>query len=329
MPTDGTGSRSDDGRYENDVPGAKVWAANAKWSDVMKYVIMGGTGHVGSAASAELLRRGEEVIIVTRDARRARQRCAAAGFEKAEFVEANVEDTAVLRAAFRLGSRAFLLNPPADPKLDTDATERHTVAKILEAIEASGLKKVVVESTGGAQAGECLGDLNVLWELEQGLARTSIPTAINRAGYYMSNWDDQLDSVRNSGTLHTMFPADLPIPMVSTRDLGVIAANRLASSLDDTGIQYVEGPRRYTSSEVASAFSRVLRRPVQIEETPRHQWKATFKALGFSEAAARSYARMTAASVDSNFDRSENPVLGPTTLEEHIEQLVGGRAAAA
>ena len=211
----------------------------------MKYVVMGGTGHVGSATAAELLRRGEEVVIVTRDARRARQRCAAAGLEKAEFVEANVMTPMRCGRHFRHGVRALLLNPPADPKLDTDATERHTVAKILEAVNASGLAKVVAASTGGAQPGECLGDLNVLWELEQGLARTAIPSAINRAGYYMSNWDDQLDSVRTSGKLHTMFPADLPIPMVSPRDLGIFAADRLCSSLDDTGIRHIEGPRRY------------------------------------------------------------------------------------
>jgi uncharacterized protein YbjT (DUF2867 family) len=295
----------------------------------MKYVVMGGTGHVGSATAASLLRRGEQVAIVTRNAESARQRCAAAGLGKAEFVEANVEAADSLRAAFQQGRRAFLLNPPADPTLDTDATERHTVAKILEAIDASGLEKVVVESTGGAQPGECLGDLNVLWELEQGLECASIPTAINRAAYYMSNWDDQLDSVRDSGKLFTMFPADLPIPMVAPRDLGVIAADRLTSALDDTGMRHIEGPRRYSSAEVASAFAKALRRPVEVEVTPRNLWQDAFKALGFSEAAARSYARMIAASVDSNFDMSENPVRGQTTIESYVEQLVEKRAAAA
>jgi uncharacterized protein YbjT (DUF2867 family) len=311
------------------MTGANVSSETAKRSEGMKYVIMGGTGHVGSATAASLLRRGEEVAIVTRDARRARQRCAAAGLEKAEFVEAAVAAADSLRAAFRQGRRAFLLNPPADTGLDTDATERHTVAKILEAIDESGLEKVVAESTGGAQPGESLGDLNVLWELEQGLERKSIPAAINRAAYYMSNWDDQLESVRTSGKLQTMFPADLPIPMVSPRDLGDVAADRLVSGLDDTGIRHVEGPQRYSSSEVASAFAKALRRPVQVEVTPRDQWQAAFQALGFSEAAARSYARMIAVSVDSNFDMSENPIRGPTTLQSHIEELVGGRAAAA
>jgi len=38
---------------------------------------------------------------------------------------------------------------------------------------------------------------------------------------------------------------------------------------------------------------------------------------------------MTAVSVDGNFDMSENPIRGTTSLEAHIEELVRGRAAAA
>jgi hypothetical protein len=37
------------------------------------------------------------------------------------------------------------------------------------------LEKVVAESTGGAQPGDRIGDLNVLWELEKGLASTIDP----------------------------------------------------------------------------------------------------------------------------------------------------------
>jgi uncharacterized protein YbjT (DUF2867 family) len=82
-----------------------------------------------------------------------------------------------------------LLNPPADTTKDTDVIERRTVANILMALEGSGLEKVVAESTGGAQPRDRIGDLNVLWELEEGLSRQTIPAAINRAAYYMTNWD--------------------------------------------------------------------------------------------------------------------------------------------
>lgn len=285
------------------------------------HIIMGGTGHVGSATAVELLRRGEVVTIVTRDPDRA------AGWRAkgAKLVQADVEDISSLRAAFQQGQRAFLLNPPADTSTDTDVVERRTVANILQALEGSGMEKVVAESTGGAQPGERIGDLNVLWELEEGLRAQSIPAAINRAGYYMSNWDGLLDTARATGKLPTMFPADVLIPMVAPNDLGKAAAERLLSPLDDVGVRYIEGPRRYSSDDVAKAFSDAVCKPVELVVTPRGKLKEAFLQLGFSDAAADSYARMTAVSLDGGFDLSDDPIRGSTTLETYVQELASGR----
>jgi uncharacterized protein YbjT (DUF2867 family) len=282
------------------------------------YIVMGGTGHVGSATAEALLRRGESVAIVTSNASHA------IGWQDkdVEIIEANVNDVPSLRAAFQRGRRAFLLNPPADITSDTDKVERQTVANILAALDGSGLEKVVAESTGGAQVGERLGDLSVLWELEEGLRRQSIPAAINRAAYYMSNWDGMLDIVRTAGTLPVMFGPDIPIPTAAPYDLGEAAAERLISPVDDIGVRYVEGPERYTTADVAQAFATVLGRRVTLEVTPREQWNAAYKEMGFSDAAAESYTRMTEVSVDSGFDLPEDPVRGTTTLLEYISALV-------
>ncbi|WP_341271930.1 NAD(P)H-binding protein [Achromobacter xylosoxidans] len=65
------------------------------------YIIMGGTGHVGAATARALLALGAEVTIVTRSAARAAHWRA----RGADIVQANVEDVASLRAAFRRGRR--------------------------------------------------------------------------------------------------------------------------------------------------------------------------------------------------------------------------------
>ncbi len=281
------------------------------------FIIMGGTGHVGSATADALLGRGEAVTIVTRDPARA------AGWlaKGANLVKADVEDVPSLNAAFQLGRRAFLLNPPANTAENTDVVERRTVAKILRALEGSGLEKVVAESTGGAQPGERIGDLNVLWELEEGLRAQAIPAAINRAGYYMSNWDGLLKTAAATGKLPTMFPADVLIPMVSPEDLGKAAADRLSSPLADVGVRYVEGPRRYSSEDVAKAFSARLGTLVALSVIPRGEWKEAFLQLGFSEAAAASYASMTAVSLDGGFDLADDPIRGSTTLDAYVQKL--------
>lgn len=282
------------------------------------YVIMGGTGHIGSATADILLSLGEAVTIVSRNAGHA------SGWRAkgAEIVEADLNDVSSLHAALRRGRRALLLNPPADPTTDTDAVEKRTVANILEALAGSGLEKVVAVSTGGAQSGDRIGDLNTLWEFEEGLRRQPIPTAINRGAYYMSNWDVLLDTVRATGRLPSMFPADLPIPMVAPQDLGRFAADRLLSGTDDVGIRYMEGPKRYSPADVAKAFSEALGRQIDVEVKPRAGWYDGFLQLGFSEAAALSYTRMTELCVDNGFDMPADASRGATTLELYIDSLV-------
>lgn len=282
------------------------------------FIILGGTGHVGSAAARALLDQGHPVTIVTRSA-------AATGSwtqRGAEVAVADVHDVDRLRAVFRRGRRAFLLNPPADVATDTDVAERETVRCILAALDGSGLEQVVAESTYGAQPGERCGDLTVLYGLEQGLAAQPIPAVIQRAGYYMSNWASSLAAARESGILPSMLPAGLRIPMVAPEDLGRAAARWLTEPADRTGLHYVEGPQPYSAADVAAAFAAALGRPVEVQEIPRAAWEETFRDLGFSGPAARSYARMIAASVDGGFEMPDRPVRGAVTLQDYIGALL-------
>lgn len=281
------------------------------------YVILGATGHVGSAAADELIRSGNPVTVITRDGGKAaswRSRGA-----KAAIVD--VTDVDALRSVFKRSSRAFLLNPPAPPSSDTDEEEHRTLASIVQALDGSGLEKVVVESTYGAQAGDRLGDLSVLFDFEQALARQAIPVTVLRAAYYMSNWDALLEAAKQ-GVLPTMYPADLAIPMVAPTDLGAAAARLLQENVDRTGMHYVEGPARYSSNDVAAAFAKALGREVAVAVTPREQWEDAFRKLGFSSAAAAAYARMTAVGVDGSFDTPEDPERGSVNLDTYIAALV-------
>lgn len=76
----------------------------------------------------------------------------------------------------------------------------------------------------------------------------------------------------------------------------------------------------------ASSRLRAIAAPlfIEVDVTPREKWKEAFLALGFSDAAAESHTRMTAVSVDSGFDLSDDPLRGETTLSVYIRDLVAG-----
>ncbi len=282
------------------------------------YVVLGATGHVGSAVSDALLDRGAPVTVVTRDARKA-ERFRVRG---ARVAQVDVGDVDALRAVLASGERLFLLNPPASPATDTTAQERRTLAAIHAALEGSGIRKIVAQSTYGAQRGEAIGDLGVLHEMEQALAALPISTTIVRGAYYLSNWDLALETARDAGKLDSFYPVDFVLPMVAPRDLGTFAARLLEEPLEAHGLHHVEGPARHTAADVADAFAAALGRPVAAVEIPRDAWAGTFAAMGFSEPAAVSFAGMIDASLRSPPPDPASVTRGPTSLEAYVGALV-------
>jgi uncharacterized protein YbjT (DUF2867 family) len=161
----------------------------------------------------------------------------------------------------------------------------------------------------------------VLYEFEQAVTALGVPASVIRAAYYMSNWDPALGTARAEGVVHTFLPSEFALPMVAPTDLGCVAARLLTEEVDHTGVRYVEGPTTYSPADVARAFAEALGRGVRTVETPQSEWVATFLGLGFSPAAADSYARMTAIALDDAM-RPEAPERGRTTLTQYVSELV-------
>jgi len=286
------------------------------------HIILGATGHVGSSLAQALLARNEPVTVVTRDASKAEP----LKTKGAHVAQVDVLDTAALHRVIAGGHRLFVLNPPAPPSTDTVAEERKSLYAIVAALEGCKLEKIVCESAYGAQPGNGIGDLGVLYDREQGLQAGKVPVSAIRAAYYMSNWDASLETARAEGKVHSMYPPDFRLPMVAPHDLGEFAARLMLGAAEASGPHYVEGPERYTPGDVAQAFSLALGRPVEVAVTPPEQWEQAFRSLGFSEAAAGSYAAMTRITLE-NGEQPEKPERGATTLADYITALVRKSAA--
>jgi len=280
-------------------------------------IVLGANGHVGSAVAQSLLRQGQEVLVVLHkqdqvdDWKQLGARSAVA----------DVKDSSALNHIFKHGDNAFLLNPPSPPNLDAVVEETTSVDAILKALQGSGLKKIVAQSTYGAQPGKNLGDLGVLYHFERGLMQQTIPTTIVRGAYYMSNWDMSLKTANREGIVHSFYPVDFALPMVAPEDLSAFAARFLLEAEDHTGLYFVEGPQQYSALDVAAAFSDALGKEVKAVETPREKWKDTLISQGFSSASADSFIRMTQATLDSK-ETPADVLRGKISLLDYINGLV-------
>jgi uncharacterized protein YbjT (DUF2867 family) len=280
------------------------------------HVITAGTGQVGGALAKALLQKGQPVTIVSRSSKFAAQWQA----QGARWAVADVYDTLALHEIFQTAQSVFLLNPPADPMTDTSVQERKTAMSLVEALRNTNVTKVVVASTLGAQPGESIGDLGVLYELEQAVSSLPYPYSIIRSAYYMSNWAPSLASAREKGVIFSFFPASLKLPMVAPEDIGELAAYLMLEK-NTPQLTAIQGPQMYSATDVADAFAQVLQKAVRVEVIPRQSWIETFQTLGFSPQAAASYARMTERAIN-HLDVPSDYVRGETSLLEYISRLV-------
>lgn len=284
------------------------------------YIILGATGHVGSAVAKNLLQANQPVTIITHDeAKRAEWEALGA-----TVAVVDIYDTEKLLEVFNTGTRLFLLHPPAPISTDTVTEEKKTLTSILTALEGSSIEKVVAESTYGAREGEGIGDSGILYHMEEQLKRIGIPHSIIRAAYYMSNWDMSIESAQKEGKVYSFYPPNFSLPMVAPADLGKVAARLLQESVAQTGLHWVEGPKQYTINDVAIAFSAAIGKPVAAVQIPKDKWLTTMQQdMGFSEPAAKSMAAMTELTIQ-DLATPDNPVRGEITLEEYIKEVVEG-----
>lgn len=279
------------------------------------YIVIGGTGNVGSGVAQALLDAGQPTIIVTRDAAEA----SAWRAKGAELAECDIRNTARLREVLARGRRAFLLNPPADPSTDTNKVELETVACLIEGLKGSGLEMVVAQSTMGARRGGPCGDLNVLYDLEQQLAAQPIPARVVRAGYHFANWDTSIDMAREGGWVDSPLPLDKLLPMASTTDIGRRCAQLLQGPVGRS-VEAVEGPARYTAREAIALIGKALGQDVEAKQVERSDLEEWFRNAGFSSPAAKSYSCMTRTLWDEDQDENVPVYRGSATLEKYLQQ---------
>lgn len=286
------------------------------------HIITGGTGNVGTVLSHALLDKKEKITIVSRSSMNV-ERWASQG---AHVAVADIYNTEAIHEIFQTGSAIFLLNPPADPMTDVETLELKSVNSLLQALKNIHVEKIVVQSTMGAQKGKSIGDLGILHELEQGVARLGQPYSIIRPAYFMSNWANLLTQVIKQSELTSFYPADLKIPMVAPQDIGNLAAE-LMTKTNTPIINNIEGPETYSPNDVAIAFSEALNKKVKVTVVPQEEWMATFLKMGFSRKAAKSFTGMTEVSLKifrSQPDNHDN-IRGKVSLQNYINDFVKSR----
>jgi uncharacterized protein YbjT (DUF2867 family) len=283
------------------------------------YAITGITGKVGGELALRLLTAGAHVRAVVRDEAKG----AAWAARGCEVALAEMENSGQLSAAFAGADGVFIL-PPSEFDPEPGYPEaRAVIEAVTTALTAARPNKVLCLSTIGADAPHD----NLLTQrtlMEQALGTLGLPVTFLRPGWFMENamWD--VARARDEGVLHSFLqPADKAIAMVSTKDIGALAAELIQQDWTGTRVVELEGPARVSPNDLAQSFADALGHPVRVEIVPRASWEALFRSQGAKNPLPRM--RMLDGFNEGWIefhDRGRSAKKGSRTLSEAIRTLV-------
>ena len=286
------------------------------------YAITGITGKVGGELARTLLAAGQPVRAIVRDAKK-RAEWAARGCQVAV---AEMQDSAALTAALEGAKVVFILPPPEfDPKPGYPEAQA-VINGVVRALNAAKPGKVFCLSTIGADATQD----NLLSQrtmMEKALRELSFPLTILRPAWFIDNaaWD--VASARDTGLIHSfLLPVDKMFPMVAAKDVGQVAAQLIQENWTGVRVVDLEGPRRVSPNDLATAFANALGKPVRAVPVPRETWKELFVSQGMKHPQPR--IRMLDGFNDGwiEFQDRGRACKGRTDAVEVVSGLVRGEA---
>jgi NAD(P)H dehydrogenase (quinone) len=197
---------------------------------------------------------------------------------------------------------------------------------LVAAVKKAKPERIVYLSSVGAHLKNGTGAIRKLYDMEQAFRTLDIPTAGIRAAWFMENFRGSIAYAKESGKLLSFLnPLDLSIPMVSTNDIGKLAAALLDGNWEGRHIIELAGPCSYSAKDAAYVLSYQLGRPIDAEAIPAELYAASYQSLGFTKAASQMMAVMHDGFNSGHiiFEKPEREqVSGDTLLEDAINFYV-------
>jgi uncharacterized protein YbjT (DUF2867 family) len=290
------------------------------------FVIAGVTGHVGSVVANELLAKKSPVKVIVRDSAKG----APWAKKGAQVAVGGLQDVAFLTATLKGAEGFFTLLPPDFAAPDFYAAQRKTADAIASAVKASGIPHVVMLSSVGAHLATGNGPIRGLHYLENALRAAGTTLSAIRAGYFQENAANSLAPARQAGIVpNFLASADFAIPMIATRDIGLLAAKLLIDKPKKSEAIDLQGPA-YSIRQVAEKLGAALGKALKVVDIPPAGWLDAMKKGGIPEHVAKVFAEMYAGFNSGAIKpQGDRLVQGKTELDEVIRAIVSSAASMA
>ncbi len=251
----------------------------------MRIAITTPSGHVGSATADFLCSVGGDVKVKLLGRRPEKLR---ALVDRGAKVCVGAQDDAdFLSRETRDVDALFWVTPPGYGSDNLRAYQNRLGKAAAAAIRGNHIPYVVNLSSIGAHLGSGVGPINGLHDVEALLDDVATNITHLRPGFFFENVLWQLDSIGKWGRISLPVSGSRLYPMISTRDIGRVAADRLMSR-DWIGRRVCElhGPADLTFDEMATILSASLGRRIVYVRSEPQEMRQNLIGAGMSENAA-------------------------------------------
>jgi uncharacterized protein YbjT (DUF2867 family) len=225
----------------------------------MSVLVIGGTGTVGSAVVKELVGRGVNVSVLTRDPAKLKD------VTGVTPVQGNVLDPATVRRAFDGADAVFLLNPVSQ-------TETSEGLMAITGMRLAKVKRIVYLSVHHAERAAWLPHFGSKVGIEHALKVSGIPHTILRPNNFYQNDYWFKDALVKYG----VYPQPLGskgVSRVDVRDIADAAAVALTTNGHEGETYDVVGPEAVTGESTAKSWSAALGKPIAYAGDDLDAWE--------------------------------------------------------
>jgi len=238
------------------LPGESEQTTEKRREMMMKVLVTGATGNVGSQVIQELLERGVPVCAFVRDP----GKTSAMLGEGVELAVGDFGDPESVRRALEGVDGVFLAcaNQPRQVEYET---------RVIDAAKEMGVRRIVKLSALGTEIGSPIAFWDWHARIEDHLRASKVPSVILRPSFSMANLLASAEAVQYTGKLFA--PAgDAGISMIHPRDVGAAAAVALIGDEHEGETYTLTGPEAITFEGVAGQLSGEVGRDIEYLNVP-------------------------------------------------------------
>jgi uncharacterized protein YbjT (DUF2867 family) len=294
----------------------------------MNIVITGSLGNIGKPLTKELVEKGHSVTVISSKAGK-QEEIEALG---AKAAIGTFQDIAFLSATFKGADIVYLMEAWEgigsifDKSMDFVAGFRTIGNNYKQAVEQSGVKRIVHLSSIGAHTDKAVGSLflhNTVENILKQLPEEISIKFMRPVGFY-TNLFRYIDAIKTHGAIYQSYGGDQKEPWVSPLDIAATIADEMEKPFDGRSVHYIAS-EEHSPNEIAKVIGEAIGKPdLKWLVIPDEQMLSNMLAGGMNEWIAKGFIEMQAAqrsgSLYEDYYRNK-PTLGKVKLVDFAQEF--------